>query len=144
MAIWLPRRRSNSRRRRSNAVICSAVSVCVKSVTGARNGGTSTCASAVPSSSVSKTPPNRTHSRVTVDLRSTRRIRRRALHRGCFGEIHRGRTGNLGFVLDREVLFLLEAEQLGRQIRRKRAHGHVVVLHCVDIALACNRNAILR
>src|SRR5690606_22936192 len=146
IAIWLPLRSSNSRRRASSAAISPAVSVCVRSVTGARSGGTATCANAqTHRSSDSELPSDQTLNRDTRNPCARvssggfggRRLSRR------LAEIDRWRLRDLRLVLDAEVLLLCVPEDLRGEIRRERSHRHVVVLHRVDVALARDRNAIL-
>src|SRR5690606_26196917 len=121
IAIWLPLRDSNSRSRRSSSATCSGESVCVRSVTGARAGGISTCArDAALSSSNAKPPAIRRRVGITANPRSTRRFERRRFGGWRLAEIHGRRLRDRGFVLDREILLHLVSEQLRREIRRER------------------------
>src|SRR5215469_949869 len=146
----------------SSAFCCSAVRVPVRSVTrevsfgiGSRPSAPLVCAVATPS-----------HSSSSGSARAARRAARRAaaligllgsgLVRGRCGRLgrrrgsggrgiegHRGRGSDLLLVLDREVRLHLEAENLRGDVRGEGAHGHVVVLHGPDVAVAGHSDAVL-
>src|SRR5690606_29828793 len=68
----------------------------------------------------------------------------RARIRGCStAEIDRRRLRNCLFILDGEARLDLHAEDHRRQIARKRAHGRVVALHRLDVAIARDGDAVL-
>ena len=54
-----------------------------------------------------------------------------------------GALRDFALVLDREVGLGLEAEHHRGQVRREGAHGDVVVLHRLDVAVAGHRDAVL-
>src|SRR5436190_86066 len=113
-AICAPLRASNSARVCSSAPRCCAFSVPVRSVTLDFNGGIATSAAAIPA----------TNSLLSREI-NFRRRRNRLL------------------VVDGELRLFLEAERHGGQVARKGAHRHVVFLHCLDVALPCDRDAVL-
>ena len=59
-------------------------------------------------------------------------------------EANRRRLRDLRLVLDREVRLRLVAEHHGGEVGREAAHGHVVVLHRRDVAVARHRDPVLR
>src|SRR3954471_14156266 len=130
-AIWLPFRASNERRSCSSEATCSGFSVPVRSVTRPLSGGTASCAHAETASS------NTTRARNAF----TGFLERLLLF---LAEIHLGRLGDLTLVLDREVCLRLVAERHRGQVRRELAHGDVVLLDRLDVAVARDRDAVLR
>ena len=130
-AIWLPLAASNSRKRCSSAAICSGVSVPVRSVTGERSGGTATCANAAAHSKTSAgAAPHACYEPLAIRVRrllipafGLLRLRWR---RRLRAELDRRRPRDRRFVLDREIRLGLVAEHFRSQVRRERAHRHVV------------------
>src|SRR5262245_24404015 len=159
-AIWLPLRASKSASRRSRSAICSALSVPVRSVTRAFSAGMGarSWAAANAAQRSSSTPPRSARERRTKAVACTAprvevprptaapaspqapRVPRLFLP----AEVHLGRGLDLALVLDREVGLGLVAEDHGRQIHRKFADQHVVLLDRLDVAVARHTDAVLR
>src|ERR1035437_3954540 len=162
-AIWLPLRASNAASVCSSVACCWDESVAVRSVTRALSGGTATSASASPDASSAQTSnrtcgqPRRDRSCFMCVMTATgllcrifaRRTRwngglRRCLRRrGRRATVDLWRFRDFLLVLDRELRLLLETEQHCGQVARERAHHHVVLLHCLDVAVARDRDAVL-
>src|SRR5262245_17763209 len=133
-ATWLPLSRSNAASRASIAARWPGSSVPVWSVTRARSSGTGTSAAAIPA-----------HSSARASTRaSTELLRRRSRWRaGAGAEVDRGRPGDRLLVLDREARLRLEAEDLGGEVGRERAHDHVELAHGLDEAVARDGDPVL-
>src|SRR5512146_1431472 len=129
-ATWLPFFASKAASRPSSALFCCALRVPVRSVTRAASGGTATSARAAGSHSTSASSA----ARLRIISILCRRLAR---------EIDLRRHGERLLVLDREVGFGVIAEHLRGQVGREFARQHVVLLHCLDIAPARHRDAIL-
>src|SRR5438309_1188593 len=136
-AIWLPLPRSKSLKRESRSRSWDAESVPVRSVTCALSGGTTTSARA-------ETRPAR---RTPAATRPSQRLGMRGLplgRRAGLAEIDRRRLRDGLFVFDAEARFHLVAEQHRREVDRELAYEHVVFLHRLDVAVARDRDAVLR
>src|SRR6185436_778602 len=130
-AIWLPLRASNERRSCSSEETCSGFSVPVRSVTRPFSGGTAICAHT--ETATSKT--NRARNAFTDSLELLLLL---------LPEIDLGRLGDLALVLDGEIGLGLVAECHRGQVRGELTHGDVVLLNRLDVAVACDRDAVLR
>src|SRR5579864_5992241 len=138
----------------SSEFCCPAVRVPVRSVTRAASFGIGcgSCAAA------GRAAPRRSVSAIGAAQRrpaSARRLigslfggwgrRLRAGRRGSAGvEVDLRRRGDLLLVGDREVRLHRETKHLGGEIHRERAHGDVVVLHRLNVAVASHGDAVLR
>src|SRR6185369_5339031 len=130
-AIWLPLRASNERNSCSSEATCSGFSVPVRSVTRPLSGGTATSAQAEAAKS----------------SRSRRRIALTGLLPVLLlflAELDLGRRGDLALVLDGEIGLGLVAERHRGQVRGELTHRDVVLLDRLDVAVARDRDAVLR
>src|SRR5437868_8731863 len=136
-AIWLPLRRCRSRNVCVSTAISPLESVAVWSTTSAVNGGTATSPWAAPNQhSVSarmKALAADVADKLMVPLlgRRGRRI-----------EIDLGRGRDFLFIVDREIRLFLVAERHRGEVGGERADGHVIVLHCFDVAVARHCDAV--
>src|SRR5688572_16987365 len=128
-ATWLPLRASKSASFASSPARWSAASVLVRSVTRVLSAGTATSAAS--------------HcGRSDNAAASSARDARREIMVWLFAEIHLGRLADFLLVLDGELRLFLVAEQHRRQIGRELAHGRVVFLDRLDIAVTRDRDAV--
>src|SRR5262245_45659499 len=144
----------------SSAPFCDALRVEVRSVTCAVSGGTATSATAnAHHSRLSTRPETRATSRAScIGVESPAELLRlRFRHifvvviRGLVRllrlvvvEVHGRRLADGGLVLNLQRRLDVVAEHHRREIRRELAHGDVVILHGVDVAVARDGDAILR
>src|SRR5579864_4532790 len=138
----------------SSEFCCPAVRVPVRSVTRAASFGIG-CR---PCAAAGRATPRRSASAKGAAQRrpaSARRLvgslfggwgrRWGAGRRGGAGvEVDLRRRRDLLLVGDREIRLHRETEHLGGEIHRERAHGDVVVLHRLNVAVASHGDAVLR
>src|SRR4249919_2453700 len=152
---WLPLRCCRASACCTSPCFCVGDSVPVVSTTGESSGGiaASCCAWAIPpASSMAPNTTPRSQWRSAIKSRSPayrrglrlRRGRWRGLRRRRGVEVDVRRLLDLLLVLDGEVGLGSVVEHHRRQVHRELADVGVVVLHGLDVAAACDGDAVLR
>src|ERR1700742_4191621 len=147
-AIWLPFFASKSCSVWLSEAISLLLSVPVWSTTRPVSCGTATSASAANAQQMSSATREAFARFIARNdlVRSfgRRRGRCRRWRRGRRIEIHLRRAGNFLLIVDREIGLFLVSEGHRGQVGRERADRDVIILHRLNVAVACHGDAVLR
>src|SRR6202012_4057546 len=147
-AIWLPFFASKSCSVWLSEATSLLLSVPVWSTTRPVSCGTATSASAANAQQMSSATREAFARFIARNdlVRSfgRRRCRCRRCRRGRRIEIHLRRAGNFLLIVDREIGLFLVSEGHRGQVGRERADRDVIILHRLNVAVACHGDAVLR